>query len=101
MVALEPHPEGTLLPVRARAGARRNALDGCQDGFLKVSVTQTAEKGKANKALIAVLCDTLGLRRSQVELVTGATSPRKKVLVRGIGPTDLQSRITATLNEAR
>jgi uncharacterized protein YggU (UPF0235/DUF167 family) len=100
MVALEPHPDGTLLPVRAHAGARRNALGGCQDGCLKVSVTQSAEKGKANKALIAVLCDTLGLRRSQVELVAGAAIPRKKFLVRGIASTELQSRITAALNEA-
>ena len=64
-IALEPHPDGTILPVRAQAGARRNEIRGEQDGMLKVCVTQSPEKGKANKALIGVLSRGLSLRKSQ------------------------------------
>ena len=52
MLALEPHPDGTILPVRAQPGARRNEIRGVQDGMLKVCVTQSPEKGKANKAIV-------------------------------------------------
>ena len=97
MIALEPHPEGTILPVRARPGARRNAIDGPQDGMLKVSVTQAPEKGKANKALIELLAKGLSLRKSQIELVSGGTSAHKRFLVRGIKPDELLRRIEAVL----
>ena len=93
MLALEPHTNGTILPVRAQPGARRNEIRGEQDGALKVCVTQSPEKGKANKALIEVLSKSLGLKKSQIELMTGETSHQKKFLVRGISPQELAGRI--------
>ena len=93
MIALEPHPEGVILPVRAHAGARRNAIRGEQNGMLRVSVTQAPEKGKANKALIAVLSEGLSLKKSQIELISGATSPQKRFLVREVTTDELQERI--------
>ena len=53
-----------LLPVRAQPGAKSSGVRGEQDGALKVSVTQIAEKGKANKALVAVLSDALDVLAS-------------------------------------
>ena len=95
-IALEPHPEGTILPVRAQPGARMSEIRGIQDGMLKVSVTQAPEKGKANKALIALLSKTLGLRKSQIELISGQTSPRKQFLIRDLTPQQLTDRIGET-----
>lgn len=89
MIALEAHAEGTILPVRAQPGARRNELRGEQDGMLKVCVTQIAEKGKANKALIEVLAKALSLRKSQLTLLSGETSSHKRFLVRGLSPAQL------------
>lgn len=93
MIGLESHPEGAILPVRAQPGARRNEIRGEQDGALKVCVTQVAEKGKANKAVVEVLCDELDLRKSQVELIAGETSHQKKFLVRGLTVEELRRRI--------
>jgi len=92
-IALEPHPEGAVLPVRAHAGARRNEIRGEQNGMLRVSVTQAPEKGKANKALIAVLSEGLSLKKSQIELISGATSPQKRFLIRDVTTDQLQDRI--------
>jgi len=93
MLALEAHPEGTILPVRAQPGARRNEIRGVQSGMLKVCVTQSPEKGKANKALVELLSKTLGLKKSQIELIAGETSHQKRFLVRGINLEELASRI--------
>jgi hypothetical protein len=95
MIAVEPHTEGAILPVRAQAGARRNGLSGGQDGQLKVAVTQVAEKGKANRAIINVLARELDFRKSQIELLSGETSSRKRFLIRGITSAELLARIEA------
>lgn len=82
-----------LLPVRAQPGAKSSGVRGIQDGALKVSVTQIAEKGKANKVLIAVLSKALDVRKSQLELVAGTTSARKQFLVREMTVEQLRARI--------
>ncbi len=94
MLDLEPHPEGTVLPVRAQPGAGRSEIRGLQEGALKVCVTQSPEKGKANKAMVEVLSRALSLRKSQIELISGATSHHKRFLVRGMTPAELRDRIT-------
>lgn len=96
-VALEVHPRGVVLPVKAQPGARQKALRGEHGSALKVSVTQVAEKGKANDAIVAVLCETLGLSRSQVELLSGATASQKRFLIVGVAPAELASRIEDAL----
>ncbi|GAB6166650.1 hypothetical protein JCM19992_26500 [Thermostilla marina] len=98
---LEDHPEGVLLPVRAQPGARKNELRGVQQGALKVCVTQAPEKGKANKAIVAFLQKTLGVRKSQISLVSGETASQKKFLVRDITREQLSRTIRDALNASR
>lgn len=93
MIALEPHADGTILPVRAHPGARRNEIRGEQDGQLKVCVTQAPEKGKANKAVVELLAKKLGLKKSQIALLSGETSHQKRFLLVGISPKELAARI--------
>ena len=93
MIDLKPHAVGTLLPVRAQPGARKNEVRGEHQGMLKVCVTQAPEKGKANKALVAVLAKELSLRKSQITLLTGETSSQKQFLVEGLTPGELAERI--------
>src|SRR5262249_4033916 len=93
MIALQDHPEGVILPVRAQPGARKAGVLGEQAGSLKVAVTAPPEDGKANKAVLEVLRDTLKLKRSQVALVSGETSREKKFLIRGVTRDDLAKRL--------
>lgn len=93
MIELEEHEDGLILPVRAQSGARANELRRPQDGVLKVAVTQAPEKGKANKAIVQLLCKTLGLKRSQVTMLTGATSSTKRFLIRDITSEALTKRL--------
>lgn len=88
------------MPVRAQPGGRVNAIRGEQQGMLKVSVTQVAEKGKANKSLIDVLAKGLGLKRSQIELIAGETQPQKRFLIRGLTREELTTRIGVVLSSA-
>ena len=97
MVLLTEHAEGWVLPVRASAGARGAGIRGEQGGHLKVAVTQVAERGKANEALVEGIAEALGLKRSQVELIAGLTQREKRFLIRGVTHDELAERIAAAL----
>jgi uncharacterized protein len=92
-VALSEHPEGVVLPVRAQPGARKAGVQGVQAGALKVAVTAPPEDGKANKALVRLLRELLGLKRSQLELISGQTSRDKRFLIRGLTLADVRERL--------
>lgn len=99
MSLLEAHPLGVVLNVKAHAGARTTGIRGVQADCLQVSVTQAPEKGKANKTIIGVLAAALALKKSQIELLSGDTSPRKRFLLRNVEQTALQARIDALIGE--
>ena len=84
MIHLESHSKGTILPVRAHAGARRNTILGQREGALRVAVSAAPEKGKANQAIVALLSKTFGISKSSIELIGGPTSRHKRFLLAGI-----------------
>lgn len=53
------------------------------DGTWKVKVAAAPEKGKANAELCGFLAGLLGVPKSAVEVVSGATSHLKRVRARG------------------
>ncbi|MBP85494.1 MAG: hypothetical protein CMJ64_02065 [Planctomycetaceae bacterium] len=97
MIALEKHRDGVVLPVRAQPAARNTELKGEQEGALKAAVTQVAEKGKANHALLKLLSKRLRLKKSQLQLISGETSRQKRFLIRDISIDELQSRLGEAL----
>jgi uncharacterized protein (TIGR00251 family) len=97
MIELGDHAEGCVLPVRAQPGARRPGVQGEQNGALKVAVTAPPEDGRANQALLEVLREALGLKRSQVELLSGQTSRDKRFLIRGVAKEELRQRVEGLL----
>jgi uncharacterized protein (TIGR00251 family) len=92
-VELSAHVEGTIVPVRAQPGARKDAIVGVHAGALRVAVTAPPERGKANEAIAAVLAETLGCRPSQVALLSGASSRQKRFLVAGLAPEQVRGRL--------
>jgi uncharacterized protein len=68
---------GELLEVRVQPRARRNEVVGQVGGVLRVRVTAAPEGGEANRAVIGLLADALGVALSRIELVRGATSRDK------------------------
>ena len=92
-VRLEPHADGVVLPVRAKPGARRSGMEGARDGALLVLLSEAPEKGKANKALIALLSKELRLPKSRFELLSGQKGRKKRLLVRGIELSELAQRL--------
>ncbi|MBI3865259.1 MAG: DUF167 domain-containing protein [Planctomycetia bacterium] len=97
MIDLQPGKGGTILPVHAQPGARRNGITGIHAGRLKVAVTQAPEKGKANQALVRLLAELLDLKPSQFTLLSGETAQHKRFLVAGIEPAELRAKVAKHL----
>jgi uncharacterized protein (TIGR00251 family) len=97
MIEITDHAEGCVVAVRAQPGARRDGIVGEHAGMLKVAVTAPPDKGRANDAIGKVLADALGLKRSQVELLSGPTSRQKKFLCRGVTAEAVRNRLRSWL----
>lgn len=74
--------EGAFIKVRVSTGAERFAVEGFDEwtGELRVRLKSQPVKGRANKELLAELSR---LFDAKVELVSGAASSRKKIIVHG------------------
>jgi hypothetical protein len=71
-----------LLKVKVFPLSPRNEVKGkMPDGTIKIAIAAPAEDNKANKALIKYLADELGVRRYQVEIVSGALDRFKTIRV--------------------
>ena len=72
-----------MLTVRVKPGSRKGPLiEVGDDGELTIYVQERAVDGKANEAVVTLLAKHLGVPRSSIELVSGATSRVKRFRVR-------------------
>ena len=76
--------DAVVLHVHLQPGAGRSAVVGRHGTALKVRVAAAPEGGRANEACAELLADTFGLKRAQVELVSGPSSRAKQFKLTGV-----------------
>jgi len=81
---------GATFRVRVQPGASKNEIVGVQEDALKVRISAPPVQGKANKALISFLSKELGVKKSEIEIVSGHTSRIKTITIIGEGRTGLK-----------
>ncbi len=71
-----------IVVVTVKPGSRKGPLvEAADDGSLTVYVRERAVEGKATGAVTKVLANYLGVPKSRLELVSGATSRLKRFRV--------------------
>ena len=85
---------GAVIPVKVVPGASRDRIVGSLGDCLKIATSQPAEKGKANKAIAAILAKALGVSKKDVTLVSGPTNPRKEFLIIGMTCREVHKRMS-------
>ncbi|MEX1014059.1 MAG: DUF167 domain-containing protein [Candidatus Paceibacterota bacterium] len=63
--------------IQVKTNAKEKKVEKLQEDKFKVSVTESPEKGKANKAVIKVLADYFDVSQNRVEIKAGHTSKSK------------------------
>ena len=65
---------GTEIAVRVTPRAGRTAIKLDEAGAIRVYVTTVPEDGKANAAVVKLLSKAVGVPKSRLELIRGATA---------------------------
>ena len=65
------------LEIKVVPGASRNQISGWLGTRLKVRVQAPPESGKANKAVIKLLAQRLGISTRDIAIISGTSSPLK------------------------
>jgi uncharacterized protein len=85
--------------VTVSPGAARSELVGRHGEGWRARVAARPERGRANRELVALLAQALGVRRDEVTIVAGRTGRRKVVEVDGLTAAEIDRRLEAALCE--
>lgn len=94
-IRVQTRDGAALFEALVAAGAKADAITGTAGGALKISVKARPIEGRANRAVIEIVAARLGLPKTRVGLVRGATSRRKVLAIEGMDPETLASMLCA------
>lgn len=80
---IEKTNSGISFTVKAIPNSSKTCVQGIQGGSVKVKLSSPPEKGKANKELVKFFAKKLGIKKNQLAITAGATSPQKKLQITG------------------
>lgn len=97
--AFSLHEDHVRLSIRLTPNGGRDRIDGFEtndagESHLRARVSAVPEKGKANKALIALLAKSLSIPKSAISLISGDTSRQKILRIDG-DPEDVSRKLEA------
>jgi uncharacterized protein len=84
---------GCLVHMRALPRGSREEVVGVRDGRICVRTTAPPVEGAANKRILEFLAKTLGVRKSDVSLVSGDHAREKTVRVAGLSAAEARAKL--------
>ena len=91
----------TRVRLRVSPGANSAHVVGRHGEAWKVRVAAPAEGGRANEAVVRLLAETLSIPREDVSLVSGLGARDKIVQLTGLGPTQIERRLSSAAGKER
>ena len=90
---LQERQNGICISLKVQPRASRNEIAGLIGNELKIKVTAPPVDSAANEAVLEFLAETFGCARNQLELLRGATSRHKQILVRGMAADQIEEKL--------
>ncbi len=81
MEAIRTEVNAVLIRVKVVPGASRTRVVGLLGDRIKLAVAAPPEKGLANKAVMTLIAQLIGVRKQDVRVVEGATNPLKTIRI--------------------
>jgi uncharacterized protein (TIGR00251 family) len=91
----------TRVRLRVSPGSARAGVVGRHGDAWKVRVAAPPEGGRANEAVVRLLAETLAVPREAVRLVSGHTGRDKIVELAGLGPSQIERRLSSAAGKER
>lgn len=90
--------KNTTIVVRVTPRAKENEIyQILDDGRVKIRLKAPPVNGKANQSLIQLLAEVIGIKPSQIDIVSGRNRREKLVQITGISPETVRSRLKSAL----
>jgi len=96
--ALSSSDKGTIITIEVSAGSSKACFPAGYNTWRKAvgcRVRAPALEGRANKEVIAVISEKIGIEKTRISIISGTTSPVKKILVEGMTADQLRSALSA------
>jgi len=97
--ALSSSDKGTIITIEVTAGSHNACFPAGYNTWRKAvgcRVRAPALEGRANKEVIAVIAEHIGIEKTRIRILSGSTSPIKKILVEGMTSDQLRSILSFT-----
>jgi len=91
--AIQESSSGVIFTAKVVPGSSRTTVAGVLEDMIKIRVAAAPEKGKANQCLVTFLANQLGVKKGDVQIVSGQTRPVKQVHVAGISAAELLEKL--------
>lgn len=95
--AVSQERQGIVISIEVTAGAREAIFPAGYNEWRRAigcRVTAPALEGRANRALLILIADKLGVPASSINIASGATSSQKRILVAGMTREQVLDRLT-------
>ncbi len=83
MLNLQRVGDGVIFRVNVQPASGKNEIVGVKGDALRIKINAPPVKGKANKALVLFIGRKLGVKNSEVEIISGHTTRLKRIKVKG------------------
>jgi uncharacterized protein (TIGR00251 family) len=95
MSGAEALPTHKDIKVKLTPRASRNEVLGREGDYYRVKVTAPPVEGMANKALVALLSETLKTAKRDIEIIAGKNSRLKTVRIQGLSEAKIAKALEA------
>jgi hypothetical protein len=89
MIKIRATDGGLVVSVKVQPNSSKDRVVGEYADKIKIAVTVAPEKGKANKVVIKLFAKWLGIKSSDIQIISGETSRDKELFIRNITEEDL------------
>ena len=90
-----PEDDSKYLNLKVTPNAVRSEIIGYKDEVMHIRITAAPIKGRANRELVNVLSQALGVSKSAITIIKGQMSRHKVVSVEGLNRKEIIERLTA------
>ena len=87
------------LQIKVIPSSSKDCITGWLENTLKIKVKAAADRGKANKAVIKLLEETLELAKGSIHISHGTTSGNKVIEIDALYDDVIQQKLTTILND--
>jgi hypothetical protein len=86
---------GTVIKVKVIPRSSRTEVLGKENDIYRMKLTDPPVEGRANKAVIELLAEKLGVPRREIEIVSGKTGRLKTIRIRGLTAAEIARALEA------